>query len=77
MSIYRYNVFGREVLIEKIRGNWSTFYVGPEGKRRRAGIFIPPDISEADLTQFLSDLCHEWATEKHQEVVRISEQGTE
>ena len=72
MQTFRYNVFGRELLIEKTNRGWSTFYPGPEGKRRSADIHIPDRISEAELTQFLEDLCHEWASEKYPEVIRIN-----
>jgi len=73
MERYKYNIFGREVLIERSNNRWETFYQGAEGKRRNAGIFVPPEIKEDELTQFLSDLCHEWANERHQSVVRLSE----
>lgn len=73
MERYKYDIFGREVLIERSQNRWATFYHGSEGKRRNAGIFVPPEITEAELTQFLSDLCHEWATERHPSVVRLSE----
>lgn len=72
MESYKYNIFGREVLVEKRNSGWATFYQGSEGKRRNAGIFIPADINEAELTQYLSDLCHEWATERHPNVVRLT-----
>ncbi|WP_444932300.1 DUF7661 family protein [Microbulbifer sp. SSSA002] len=73
MGLYKYNVFGREVLIEERDNGWATFYQGPEGKRRNAGIFVPPDITKNELTQYLSDLCHEWATERYPNVIRIIE----
>ena len=72
MEKYKYSIFGREVLIEKGQYGWSTFYQGSEGKRRNAGIFVPPEVTEAELTQYLSDLCHEWATERYPMVVRLS-----
>ena len=70
---YKYNIFGREVLIERCQGRWATYYQGSEGKRRNAGIFVSPEITEGELTQYLSDLCHEWATERHPSVVRLGE----
>ncbi|WP_444899700.1 hypothetical protein ACJJIX_05330 [Microbulbifer sp. VAAC004] len=72
MERYKYNIFGREVLVERSQKYWKTFFQGSEGKHRDAGIFIPPEITEAELTQYLSDLCHEWATERHPFVVRLS-----
>ena len=71
MERYKYSIFGREVLIEKCQNGWSTFYQGSEGKRRNAGIFVPPEITESELTLYLSDLCHEWATERHPSVIRL------
>ncbi|MFC6633634.1 DUF7661 family protein [Microbulbifer taiwanensis] len=73
MERYKYNIFGREVLIERSQNRWATFYQGSEGKRRNAGIFVPPEITEIELTQYLADLCHEWATERHPSVVRLGE----
>lgn len=71
MESYKYNIFGREVLIERRPDSWMTFYQGSEGKRRKAGIVIPDEIDESGLTQYLSDLCHEWACEKHPNVICI------
>jgi len=60
-----FNVFGRQVLVELEQQHWSAYYLGADGKRRSAkGIVIPTSISEADLEQYLADLCHEWATER-------------
>jgi len=73
MEKYKYNIFGREVLIERSQNRWATFYQGSEGKRRNAEIFVPPEITEVELTQYLTDLCHEWATERHPSVVRLGE----
>ncbi|WP_226669287.1 hypothetical protein [Microbulbifer aggregans] len=69
MKYYKYNIFGREVLIERRSDGWKTFYQGSEGKRRNAGIFIPDEVDEPELTQYLSDLCHEWASESHPDVI--------
>ncbi|WP_105103039.1 DUF7661 family protein [Microbulbifer pacificus] len=72
MMRYKYSIFGREVLVEKNPSGWTTFYQGSEGKRRNAGIYIPSEITEDELAQYLSDLCHEWATEKHPLVVCLA-----
>jgi len=69
MKSLRFEVFGRQVLVAKAEKGWSTFYLGAEGKRRSAtDIALPPDILESDIQQYLSDLCHEWATEQHPKV---------
>ena len=68
-----FDVFGTLVVVEKRSNRWQAYYPGTDGKRRPATeIVIPTDTSEADLEQYLADLCHEWATPVHQEVVRIT-----
>ena len=68
----KFEVFGRAVIVEQRPGSWQAYYPGPDGKRRPAtDIVIPSDTEEAELVQYLADLCHEWATPSHQGVKRI------
>lgn len=72
MKSLKFNVFGRDVLIENNGNGWQVFYLGTEGKRRPArDIVIPPNIEESKLTQYLDDLCHEWATDRNNSVKRV------
>jgi len=72
MRQFKFNVYGREVLIERTRDHWSAYYIGADGKRRSAkDIVIPASVAEADLEQYLADLCHEWATERHPHVLLL------
>ncbi len=65
-------MFGKRVLAVRHEDAWSVFYVGPDGKRRPAtDIFVPGGVTEPDLVEYLADLCHEWASEKHPEVRRL------
>ena len=65
MKSLRFDVFGRKVLFTEVNNGWATFYLGDEGKRRPAiDIVVPPDIPGSEIEQYLSDLCHEWATEQ-------------
>jgi len=69
----QFDVFGKTILVARRTECWEVYYPGPDGKRRPAGdIVIPSDIAESELEQYLSDLCHEWATEKHPSVVRLT-----
>ncbi|WP_442793469.1 DUF7661 family protein [Paraburkholderia sp. HP33-1] len=36
---YQFDVFGRTVAIANVDGDWVAFYLGQEGKRRRADFF--------------------------------------
>lgn len=67
-----FEVYGRQVLVVGKHGEWSVYYPGPDGKRRRAlEIVIPPDVSESKLERYLADLCHEWASERYPDVRRL------
>ncbi|VFQ44601.1 hypothetical protein MSL71_22500 [Desulfoluna butyratoxydans] len=68
-----FNVFGRTVLALRKENTWALFYLGTDGKRRPAtDLVVPSDIKSPELEQYLSDLCHEWATEKHPDVFRVT-----
>ena len=72
MNTLKFDVFGRKVLIVASGNGWDTFYIGSEGKRRSASdIIIPPDMPGSEISQYLDDLCHEWATERHPQVKQI------
>ncbi|UCH40437.1 MAG: hypothetical protein JSU67_01660 [Gammaproteobacteria bacterium] len=72
MNTLRFDVFGRKVLVVASSNGWVTFYVGTEGKRRSSpDIVIPPDLPESEISQYLDDLCHEWATDQHPHVKQI------
>ena len=59
MPQYRFNCFGRLVVIKGAPGNWSAFLLGADGKRRKADFVVPGSLGENDLCKYLSDLFHE------------------
>jgi hypothetical protein len=72
MSAIKFDVYGKHVLIFRTGDSWKINYISDRGKSRPAeDIFIPDFISESEFEQYLEDLCHEWATEKHPSVRRI------
>ncbi|MDX1520696.1 MAG: hypothetical protein R3264_03635 [Anaerolineae bacterium] len=72
MKSLTFEVFGRRVLVLEEGQGWQAFYQGNEGKRRPAAdIIIPPTLAEAEIEQYLADLCHEWATDRHPDVKRL------
>lgn len=65
----RLDVFGREVEVVRRLDEWQVFYPGNEGKKRPAlDIFVPAELLEQEILQYIADLCHEWATPQHPEV---------
>jgi hypothetical protein len=73
MASFKFNVYGRWMVVEETAQGWAAFYVGDEGKRRPAtDIVIPESLFAAELAPYLADLCHEWATEQHPDVRRLN-----
>jgi hypothetical protein len=71
MPQYRFNVFGRLVVITGAPGRWSAFLLGSDGKRRKAGFIVPESLAEGELCQYLFDLFHESASSTQPVVKRI------
>ena len=66
------DVFGRHVMATRTNDGWSVFYIGDDGKRRPAhDIPVPEFVQESEIENFLADLCHEWATDKNNDVRRL------
>jgi hypothetical protein len=56
----RFDIYGRFLLdIECTPDCYRVYVLGPEGKRRPSDIALPPDLSEAEIEQFLDDPLHE------------------
>jgi hypothetical protein len=72
MGSINISVFGRLITVEKTHDGWAVFYPGADGKRRPAEDIVVPDfVADSELEDYLSDLCHEWASEKHPTVRRL------
>jgi hypothetical protein len=71
MPQYRFNVFGKLVVITGAPGNWSAFLLGADGKRRKADFVVPSSLTENELCQYLSDLFHESASPTQPAVTRL------
>ena len=72
MNSIKINVYGRVVTVEKTDAGWAVFYPGADGRRRPAEDLVIPDfIGESELENYLSDLCHEWASARHPAVRRL------
>lgn len=68
----RFDVYGRELIVERRAGEWAVFHAASDGKRRRAeGVVIPPSVAEEEVGGYLADLLHELATESHPVVRRV------
>jgi hypothetical protein len=70
----KFDVFGRRILTIRSEKGWQLFYLSGDGKRRPADdLIVPPFVAESEMVSFLEDLCHEWASDRHPEVLRLDE----
>ncbi len=69
----KFNIFGKKI-IEVVRdgGSWQAYYLGNEGKKRKAeDVLIPSELSASDIEDYLSDLFHEMATLNNNDVKKL------
>ncbi len=65
----KFSVFGRKMEIRQTDRKWEVYLLGTDGKKRKANdIVIPSTVTQDQLTGYLDDLLHEWATQKNDKV---------
>jgi hypothetical protein len=70
----KFDVFGRLMLAEHIGSGWRLFDLRPEGKRTLVTDLVVPDfISASEIDQYLADMFHERASDKHPAVSKLDE----
>ncbi len=58
----KFNAYGKTIEVVQMSGAWVAFYLGSEGKKRIAhDIWIPSELKEEEIKNYLEDLLHEWA----------------
>jgi hypothetical protein len=67
-SELRLDVFGTRMTAVRSNGYWLLLRLGPDGKRRPAGISIPAELSRAEIPEYLAVIFHESATSRHNQV---------
>jgi hypothetical protein len=71
-QLLKFSVYGKILAAQRTEYAWRLFYAGDEGKMRPADDLVAPEfITEDQLIIFLSDICHEWASEKYPDVYKI------
>jgi len=65
----KFDVFGRQMIVERQGGKWQLFRCGAEGKRAPVHeVVIPDSLAEHEIRQYLDAMFHEYATERHPDV---------
>jgi PHP family Zn ribbon phosphoesterase len=59
------DIFGKHIKAIREKEPWLVFYLGAEDKRRiDEDIIMPSLVKEEELSAYLADLLHQWATTK-------------
>jgi hypothetical protein len=67
------NVYGKRVSAQKTEKGWEVYFLGDDGRKRPAcDLAIPSFITEDEIEGYLSDICHEWSTDKNKDVYKLS-----
>jgi hypothetical protein len=68
----KFNAYGRKIEVVRSNEKWEVFFLGDEGKKRIAqDIFIPSDVRQKDLKNYLEDILHEWAAPENDQVIDL------
>ena len=71
--IIKFNVFGKQMSVLKKGGEWQLFNESDIGLRSRIyDVVIPSDLESTELRTFLDDMYHEYSSEKHPDVIKLS-----
>ena len=68
----KFNVFGKIMSVYKEYNQWLLYIESDTSIRRRVyDVVIPNDLSESQLSSYLGDIFHEWASEKYPTVIPL------
>ena len=68
-----FDVFGKKMSVHREGDDWLLFSESETGIRARVyDVVIPSDVNENELANYLDDIYHEYANEKHTSVIRVS-----
>ncbi len=69
----RFNVFGKIMSVHRINDEWQLFTESNTGIRAKVyDVIIPSELSESELESFLDDIYHEYSSEEHERVIRLT-----
>jgi hypothetical protein len=69
---YKFNVFGKIMLVERKNQQWLLFNDAVIGIPTRIyDVVIPDDINANELAKYLDDIYHEYSSEKYSNVFKL------
>lgn len=70
----KFNVFGKVLSVQRKNDEWLLFREADTGMRARIyDVVIPPELTQDKLAQYLDDIYHEHASEKHPSVIQLNQ----
>lgn len=72
MTFIKFNVFGKNMSLQRKNGEWLLFLESETSMRVRVyDVVIPAELDESELPGYLADIFHENASGTHPEVERV------
>lgn len=73
MQKLKFNVFGNLMFVERKSSQWLLFKDSDCGIATRVyDVVIPADLAPNQIAHYLDDIYHEYATNKHPNVVSLT-----
>lgn len=70
---YRFNVFGKPMVVVRKDEAWELYLESDVGMRTRVyDVAIPAELSSDELGRYLDDIYHEMATQRHPTVEQLA-----
>lgn len=69
----KFDVFGKQMSVIKKHNEWQLFNESDTGIRSRVyDVIMPSDLNENELAKYLDDIYHEYSSEKHTKVLKLT-----
>jgi len=69
----KFDVFGTTMIAIQHQGQWQLTIDSGLGLRRPVkDVVIPLSLDENELAQYLGDIYHEWAIDRHPHILKLS-----
>lgn len=71
-SPLHFDVFGKKMAVLRENQQWLLYLLSPTSiKARIYDVIIPDDLPAHSIAKYLEDIYHEYATERHPNVVQL------
>ncbi|MBQ4863057.1 hypothetical protein J8L98_15330 [Pseudoalteromonas sp. MMG013] len=71
--VIKFNVFGKHMSVLRCGQEWQLYHESDTSLRVRVyDVVLPPELQQTELSSYLDDIYHEYASEKHPAVIKMN-----